>query len=340
MIISRFLTSTVAATAFTAPVVPEAGSEFMPGDTASFGEGLLSILEKAMDSLLPELQQAAMLCMGLCGVVLLVSLVKTFPGATGKISDMVGVVAIGSLLLQRTNSLVHLGIDTIQEVSNYGKLLLPVMTAAMAAQGGISGSAVLYSGTVLFDGVLSHLISGFITPMIYLYLALSAANSTVGENILQKFRDFIKWLMTWCLKTVLYVFTGYMGITGVVSGTTDAAALKAAKLTISGVVPVVGGILSDASEAVLVSAGIVKNTVGIYGLLAVISICIGPFLKIGSHYVMLKITGALCSIFGSKETSSFISDFSTAMGLLLGMTGAVCLLLLISTVCFLRGVGI
>ena len=156
----------------------------------------------------------------------------------------------------------------IDEISNYGKLLLPVMTAALAAQGGITGSAALYSGTVLFDSFLGQLIARFITPMIYLFLAIAAANSAVGEDILKKFRDFVKWLMTWCLKIVLYVFTGYMGITGVVSGTTDAAALKAAKLTISGVVPVVGGILSDASEAVLVSAGIVKNAVGIYGLLA------------------------------------------------------------------------
>ena len=338
-IIFVLISPSAAAVELTAPTVPNSGAEFMPRDTSSFGEGVISILEKAVGSLRPDLKEAALLCMGLCGIVLLLSLVKTFPGETGRVTNLVGVVSVGSLLLQRTNTLVHLGVDTIQEISSYGKLLLPVMTAALAAQGGLSGSAVLYSGTVLFDGLLSHLISGFITPMIYLYLALAAANSAVGEDILKKFRDFIKWLMTWCLKTVLYVFTGYMGITGVVSGTTDAAALKAAKLTISGMVPVVGGILSDASEAVLVSAGIVKNAAGVYGLLAALSVCVGPFLKIGSHYLMLKITGALCSVYGSKEISSFIGDFSTAMGLLLGMTGAVCLLLLISTVCFLRGVG-
>ena len=74
------------------------------------------------------------------------------------------------------------------------------------------------------------------------------------------------------MKIVLYAFTGYIGFTGVVSGTTDAMAMKAAKLTISGAVPVVGGILSDASEAVLVSAGIMKNAAGVYGILAVLAI--------------------------------------------------------------------
>ena len=117
------------------------------------------------------------------------------------------------------------------------------------------------------------------------------------------------------------------------------AALKAAKLTISGVVPVVGGILSDASEAVLVSAGVVKNAVGVYGLVAVAAIAMGPFLRIGVQYLLLKLTAAVCGVFGNKRTAELVGDFSTAMGILLAMTGAVCLLLLISMVCFMKGVG-
>lgn len=48
---------------------------------------------------------------------------------------------------------------------------------------------------------------------------------------------------------------------------------------------------------------------------------------------------AICGIFGAKPATDLIEDFSTAMGLLLAMTGASCLLLLISSVCFMKGVG-
>ena len=157
--------------------------------------------------------------------------------------------------------------------------------------------------------------------------------------MLKKMRDAMKSVMVWVLKNILYIYTGYIGISGVVSGTTDAAALKAAKLTISSVVPVVGSILSDASEAILVSAGTVKNAAGIYGLFAVIALWIKPFLQIGVHYLLLKATGAVCSIFSTKEATDLIRDFSSALGLLLAMTGAICLMLLISLVCFLKGVG-
>ena len=322
-----------------APKVPASGADVMPEKADSFGEGLWQIVKAAIGISHPHLREAGDICLRVMAVCLLCGVISNFPGGEKGVSDLVATVAAGTLLLGSTQSLLHLGVQTVTQMSEYGKLLLPVMTAAMAAQGGITGSAALYAGSAFFSNLLSGMMVSVMVPLIYVYLALSAAGAAVGEDILKKLRDFIKWLMVWCLKIILYVFTGYMGITGVVSGTTDTAALKAAKLTISGVVPVVGGILSDASEAVLVSAGLVKNAAGIYGLLALISVCIGPFLKISIHYLLLKATGAVSGMFGPKPAVSLIEDFSGAMGLLLAMTGSVCLLLLISTVCFLKGVG-
>ena len=152
-------------------------------------------------------------------------------------------------------------------------------------------------------------------------------------------RNSVKWMMTWCLKWTLYIFTGYISITGVISGTVDSSALKAAKLTISGVVPVVGGILSDASETILVSAGVMKSAAGVYGILAVLAICAGPFVKIGVQYLLLKLSAAVCNMFGYKPAVSLVQDFSTGMGFALAMVGSVCILLLVSLVCFMKGMS-
>lgn len=329
----------VSALDITAPTVPESGRELMPADGTSFGEGLWQIFWHGFSKIRPDIAEGARISLCVIASVVLLSILSAFPGVTEKTCDLVGALCIASLLLSSANSLIRLGSNTVDEMSQYGKMLLPVMTTALAAQGGLTASASLYVGTAAFDALLSGLIATILVPMVYLYLALSAANAALGDDLLKKLREFLKWLMTWTLKTVLYVFTGYMGITGVVSGTTDAAALKAAKLTISGVVPVVGGILSDASEAVLVSAGVVKNAAGIYGIFAVLALIAEPFLRIGVHYLILKLTAAVCGIFGSKRITELVGDFTSVMGLLLAMTGTVCLMILISTVCFLRGVG-
>ena len=144
--------------------------------------------------------------------------------------------------------------------------------------------------------------------------------------------------MTWTLKIIIYVFTGYMSITGVITSTADATTIKAAKLTISGVVPVVGNIISDASDAVLGSAAVIKNSVGIYGLLAVSAIWMAPFLRVGVHYLLLKLTAAACGVFNQNSGTILVDNYCSVMGYVMAMISVSGLLSLISTVCYMKGV--
>ena len=322
-----------------APTVPEAAEDMMPAEEQTFGEGIWFVIKSAIKNLRPDLAQGLRICLSVTVLSILTAVLRSFPGQTSMLTDMAGSIAASGLLLSSTHSLIGAASATIEQLSDYGKLLLPVMTAAIAAQGGTTSATALYSGTAIFDAFLGTMVSSLLVPMVYAFLTLAVADSILDGDILKRMRDFVKWLVTWCLKTVLYIFTGYISITGVISGTTDKAAMKAAKLTISGAVPVVGGIMSDASEAILVSAGVVKSAAGVYGLWAIIAIAIGPFLRIGVHYLLLKVMGAVCGVFASKKMSDLLQDFSSAMGLLLGMTGAVSLLFIISTVCFLKEVG-
>ena len=309
------------------------------GEPQNFARDLMQIFRDALERLRPDLQEAASACVSLLAVGMGLSILSAMPGRPKGAAELAGTILTAALLLEPTRSLITLGVDTVRELSEYEKLLLPVLTAALAAQGGVNGSAALYAGTAAFNALLSGLISGVLVPAVWVYLALSVGYGATEDGMLKKLRDLVRSAAVWGLKTILYVYTGYIGITGVVSGTTDASLLKAAKLTISGAVPVVGGILSDASDAVLASAAVVKNAAGIYGLLAVISMWLGPFLRIGVHYLMMKAAGAVSSVFGVGSVTTVAEDFASAMGLLLAMTGAVCLMLIISTICFMKGVA-
>ena len=101
----------------------------------------------------------------------------------------------------------------------------------------------------------------------------------------------------------------------------------------------VGNILSDASETILLSAGVMKNSAGAYGLVVLAAIFLGPFIKIGIHYILLKVTAALCAVFSTKETSGLVVAYANGMGFVLAMTGVSCLLSMISIVCYIKGVG-
>lgn len=339
LLFALLLIQPVSATEFIAPSAPESAQKYMPSEQETFADGLWYIVKRAVSELQPELADASGICLSLIAIVLVVSVFNSFSESSAGISRLVVATAIGLLLLEPTNSLITLGTKAVTELSEYGRLMIPVMTAAVAAQGGTTTSAALYTGTVFFITLLTTFICRFIIPALYIYLCLCVANCALEHDTLKQVRDFIKWLMTWSLKWVLYIFTGYISVTGVISGTVDASTLKATKIGISGAVPVVGSILSDAAETILVSAGVMKNAAGIYGIFAVLAVCVGPFVQVGAHYLLLKLTSAVSGVFGHKPSAQLIQDFSAGMGFVLAMTGTACMLLLISLVCFMKGVG-
>ena len=327
----------VSAAEYTAPEAPESIQQYLPEHTETFSDGLWYIVKQALKNFNPDLAEGMKLCLSMVACVLIASILQSFTGVSKETVELVAILGIAILLLESTNSMIRLGTETVREISAYGKLLVPVMTAALAAQGGAASSAALYTGTAFFNSVLSGILTKLIVPFVYIYLVLCIAYRAIGDDMLKNLCETVKWFITWTLKTVLYIFTGYLGITGVVSGATDAAALKAAKLTISGAVPVVGSIISDASEAVLVGMRVVINSAGMYGLLVIVAIGVGPFIKIGMQYLLLKLTSTVCSTVGSKQSAGIIGDFAGIMGVLLAITGTICLLFLISIVCFIKG---
>jgi len=329
----------VSAMEFTAPGAPDSAQIYMPDERETFGQGLLHILKSALTELQPEVAGASRVCLSMIAAVLLLRIADTFSESATGVLRLVCAVVLGVIFLEPANTMIQLGGKTVKELSEYAKVLIPVLTAAIAAQGGTTTSAVLYTGTIFFNSLLVSFIAGLVVPALYIYLCLCIAGCATDHDTVRNGQKFLKWLITWSLKWVLYIFTGYMSITGVVSGTVDASALKAAKITLSGVVPVVGNILSDATETILVSAGVMKNAAGIYGMFVILAICVSPFVKIGVQYILLKLAGAACGVFGYKPAGTLIKDFSNAMGLVLAMTGTVCILLLVSLVCYVRGMG-
>ena len=137
LILAAFLAVPVSAE-LAAPEVPEAGSRLMPEETKDFGQALGGMLRDLLPVLAPHFYAALVASGSLAAVCLLVSLV---PGDGGRTGNLVGVVAASALLLSSTGAMIRLGEQTVTDISEYQKLLLPAMTAALAAQGGATAAS-------------------------------------------------------------------------------------------------------------------------------------------------------------------------------------------------------
>lgn len=323
--------------------LPEEAAEVLSnvdltGEIDFWGEFKL-LLYQALTGSDSALKSGMKLCAILLAVVTLCAIVKMASHLDiGNAVSVVGALGICAVFAGSFQSMLHLATETLEQLTEYTGCLLPVLASAVAMSGGMASSTAMYTGTVIFSELLMQLITKVLTPIVYFYLVVATAEAALASDMLSEIREFIGWLVSKSLRIILFVFTGYMSISGVISGTSDAAAVKATK-AVSGMVPVVGGILSDASDTLLASASTLKNCIGVFGMLAILAICLTPFLQVGIQYLLLKGTAAISGTIGMKPHIRLLKNFSSAMGYLLAMNGTCALMMLISAVCFLKVVS-
>lgn len=175
-----------------------------------------------------------------------------------------------------------------------------------------------------------------ILPLILAYTAMLSAYAALGNEGLKRVAGILKWTANGLLTLLLSGFVFYLTVTGAVAGNADALTQKAAKTALSGMVPVVGGILSDAAETVVAGAGIVKGSLGVVGLLVVLCICLMPFLRLGLHYIVYKITAALVSLVAVGHAASLVDTLSSSFALMMGTVAGGGLILYISIITSLQ----
>ena len=325
----------------------QTAQEALPGEAAglmeglsptgrfSFGEELLRIVQRVLAGG-GIVRPAVRICARLLGICLAAAVVCAFSQSAENTAVLAGTLGIVLLCTGNLSTLMGLAKETVSEISEYMKLLLPVLTAAAAASGAAASSAALYTGSAAFLSILTALIRTLVLPLIFLFTGLSAAECALSENRLGKLRDLTGQAVKWLLKGSMSLFTGYLALTGLLSGTADAMTMKAAKSVLSASLPVVGGIVSGAAQSILSSAGLLRTTVGAYGMLAVLAAGLSPFLRLGTQYLALKLTAAVSAFLSVPKLSGLLERMSTAMGFLLSVCGCAMLMALISAACFIK----
>ncbi len=317
--------------------LPEAAGDLMEVEGLSgpegFSQGLAGIVERLAGGVKAVLRQRLRGAASILLVAVACGAVDGFAQGTGKgaaFLPMAGALAVTLLTAGSLEDLIGLGAETIRELNVFSKALLPTLAAATAASGAVTTATFQQVTTVFLADLLMELIDGLLIPLVYLYIGALAAGACLPENRLGAIAEALKKTVTWILTSSLLLFTVYLSTVRVIAGAADGASVKVAKAAISGAVPVVGGIIAEAAETVLAGAGMLKNTIGVFGMLAILAACAYPFLQLGVQYLLYKLSAFLAAAVGAPELCKLIDGLGGAFGLVLGMTGSCALLLLVS----------
>ena len=255
-----------------------------------------------------------------------------------KILPMIGASATALACVKSALSCTACGKEAMQALSDYSHVLLPCLSTAAAAGGAWTSAGAKYAASALVMDLMISAEQNIVSPFLSIYAATAIAAQLTDHPLLISAAGIMKQTVKWGLVILTAGFSIYLSVTGILSGTVDAAAAKAAKTVISGAIPVVGRILSDASGAILSGIQMLRNGVGVIGMLVILAVCAVPYLMLGSHYLIYQIASGIAASFGDKRIGGVIRAVGDVYGFLLGIVGSMSIMLLVSIISFMNTV--
>ena len=306
------------------------------------GGALARLLKSFVAKLVAELKGNLEYCTVLVAIALLTTMASALCSSKDIASfiELVGCGSASVLMLGSMDSIVNQTVDAMYRLSDYSKAALPVIFTASAVSGAVTSSAAKFAAVSFALDVLMSISQKLIIPVIYAFLAMTLSSSMFPNPILTGIQKLCKWVAGTMMTGMTLAFTAYINMIGVIGSAVDTTAVKTARSFISGTLPVVGGMISDASAMVLSAAGVVKSCAGVFGLVAVGIMCAGPFALLSVKMLLLKGVSAVADSMDSGRLSSLFSGLGSAMALLLGLLGSCGIMLFISLTAGMKAVNI
>lgn len=277
--------------------------------------------------------------LSIVAVAVICAVITVFCDDAPEYVSLGGCAAISVISVSDVHSFISSGAGVIDALSSFSKALLPAMCAASAACGTLSSASAKYAASVLFMDLFVTAAQSVILPLIYAYLAVGIAAASFGNKSLEDISALLKRVCVLLMTVCALVFTAYISISSAVASGGDAVASKFAKTAISTALPVVGSIISDAASTVVAGAEVMRNTVGVFGMLALLAICVSPFAVMALNYLGYKVTAAAVRGFGCKKLASVTDCIGTSIGMILGLAGCCAIILFVSMAISIKAVG-
>lgn len=255
---------------------------------------------------------------------------------TAEFIQLSACAAVALILTDGVSGMITQAVSALEQLSDYSKAALPSVFTAAAAGGAAVSAPARYAASCLALDVLMSLSQKGIVPLIYLFLALAVSGSLFAHPLLTGGIQLLKKMIGLLMTITTTVFTAYIAITGIVTASTDAVAVKTAKTVMSAAFPVVGGILSDAAGAVLSATAVIRNTAGAFSLIAVCALCLGPFVVLSVRWLLFRLAASASDMIPGGRIGFLLEQMGALMGMLLGMVGSYGLMLLFSIMSAIR----
>ncbi len=249
------------------------------------------------------------------------------------VTTLINIVCFSSIAVIILNIIVELlksSLHTIGLIEQIMEIIFPIILTFITAIGNVVTATTFQPLLVILSSGITKIFTVILIP-IFIFSIIFGIVGNISKNVrLDKFSKFFSSLFKWIIGIVFTVFISFLTLQGLTVSTIDTISLKTAKFAIKSYVPILGSYLSDGMSLIISSSVLIKNAVGISGIVLLFSIIFVPIIKIVIIGLLLKLISAILEPVTDKEIPNFLYTISKSLNMLVVCIIAVGFMFLIS----------
>ncbi len=251
----------------------------------------------------------------LCGVA--GSMRASFSRASlAEMAQIACFIMMASFMAMDLREHAKLASEAISRMSDLMQALYPLLLTLLAAVGGAAGAGLLRPATAAASGGMTAIVDTCVLP-----LALAAGVVTLLSSLSDSVRvgrlaKLFRTLGAWVLGAAFTVFVSVTSIQGLSAAVADGVSIRTARYAVDNMVPVIGGMFSDTMDALVGASLLVKNALGVTGLMAMAFVAIAPMAQTLGGVLIYRASAALLEPVAETRAADMAQSFSDVLMLL------------------------
>ena len=267
-------------------------------------------------------------------VVLLVLLAAVFSnftavfgdGKTGETSFYITYMLLLALLIKSFGSM---GVELKELLENFIlflKALMPSYFLAVTASSGSATAMIFYEAVLFLIYVIQVVFLKGIVTTIYVLALVELVNYLHSEDFLSKMAELLQTLIEWSLKSCMAVVLGMQLIQNMIGPAMDSLKRDIIGKTAASI-PGIGNAINGVTEVALGTAVIIRNGIGVVGIIILVCIGIRPVIRLALLAFLYKLLAAVVQPVSDKRMTGALSTIGN--GYVLFLKVLLCMELLI-----------
>lgn len=203
--------------------------------------------------------------------------------------------------------------SAIESMIHFMMAMVPLLLTLLASMGNVATVSVMHPLIVFMIHSVGTLIYTVVFPLLFFSAVLYIVSSLTDKYKVTQLAGLLRTISVGLLGFVLTVFLGVISVQGATSSVTDGVTIRTAKYITGNFVPVVGRMFSDAADTVITASLLVKNAIGLAGVIVIIFLCAFPALKILTLALIYNLAAAVMQPLGDSPIVACLQTIGKSM---------------------------